>query len=157
MNRRAFLAAGLAAAAGRKALGEGLVNVNRRYEIRRPGPGDRIVTGLEAVVAARLPDSCAVVETPTGSLRGASLQNGAFPPLLELREYLEASPALLAILRDALARAGAAPWLRGRSCLLIPFESLQQRERVWRELGAGCAWGAYTFAIYRPAPVFGSA
>jgi hypothetical protein len=112
---------------------------------------------LEAVAAARVPDSLAVVETRAGSLWGPSWKGRALPPLLELREYPEASPAFFAGLLRGLTGAGIEPWLSGLGRLLIPFESLQQRERLWRELGAARGWGAYMFAVYRPVPVLRSA
>ena len=102
---------------------------------------------LQAVVAARLPESFVLLETEMGDLTGPAIETQALPALLELRTYARAQPVL-----RALATAGIRPWLNGPTRFLIPFESLQHREQFWREVSAGQTWPAYQFAIYRPAP-----
>lgn len=161
MNRRTFLSAALAGAAGGR-LGTAFAPAARAeriscYEICRLAHAGRAVMGLAAVVAPRLPDSWALVETPAGGLWGPPWESMVLPPLLELREYPDATPAFFSRLLRALSGAGTAPWLSGRHRLLIPIESLRQRERLWRELGADLNAGAYRFAIYRPVPVLRAA
>ena len=88
MNRRHFNAAvaGLLATAAQSAS-------LRRYAILPPRPADRPIFLLEAVVAPRLPEWLAFVETPAGDLVGPAIETRRRPPLFELRTY--ANPVVI--------------------------------------------------------------
>lgn len=138
MNRRMFTSAvaGMIASAG-VAKSESV----RRYAIRPLADANSVVILLEAVIAARLPERLALVETDTGDFEGADVITRPLPALFELRTYRA---------QTDLSTTGIAPWLAGLMQYLIPFESLSQRDQVWREVTAQRTWPAYEFAIYRP-------
>ena len=139
MTRRTFTTtvAGLLVAAG---------SPPRRYALGAVGNPHWSVL-LEAVIAPRLPDALALVESEMGDLAGPAVETRPLPALFELRTYLSHR----SVLRDLLT-AGVEPWLAGSETYLIPFESLSQREQVWREATARQVWPPYKFAIYRPLP-----
>ena len=105
----------------------------------------RGVIHLRAVVGERLPESLSLVESAFGDLAGPAVETRRLPALFELRTY--SRPVL-----PELLAAGIEPWLASARAYLIPFESLSQREQVWREATAREAWPPYKFAIYRPLP-----
>jgi hypothetical protein len=141
MNRRTFASAvaGLIASGG-----AGYAAPVRRYAIRPFADARRAVVVLEAVVAPRLPESFALVETDMGDLEGPDIEARPLPALFEIRTYGA---------QVHLRAAGSEPWLTGNGRYLIPFESLSHREQTWREATAQRVWPAYEFAIYRPVAV----
>jgi hypothetical protein len=88
---------------------------------------------LEAIAAERMPHRMVV--------RGV-----AKAPFFELRDYGTAKVA------GIFERHGIKPVLAENGRFLFAFESLAQRERVWREAGADRAWECFEvreIAVYR--------
>lgn len=78
---------------------------------------------LEAIAAERMPHRMVV--------RG--VEKSAF---FELRDYGEGSREIAGVLK----RRGVTPVAEKRGKLLFAFDSLEARERAWRQVGADAEW-----------------
>jgi hypothetical protein len=78
---------------------------------------------LEAIAAERMPHRLVV--------RG--VKKSAF---FELRDYGEGTRKIAGVLK----RSGVRPVAEDRGKLLFAFDSLEARERAWRQMGADSEW-----------------
>jgi hypothetical protein len=94
---------------------------------------------LEAIAAERMPQTLVVSGVEKA-------------PFFEVRDYGSAE------VTQVLERCGVRAVMEDRGRLLFAFESLEERERVWREVGTSPDWiglAPREIAVYRARPVLG--